>query len=146
MKLEKIDRATCRLLREDLNLALKPFAKGQGLDVNVGSATFTPDLVTFKVTLSIVGAEPVTVQHYKVRQNMDNLPPLGTLIQIKNNMYTIVGLKWKARKNNILIERADGKQFVTSVDVVNNANTKKLGKSPYVTGRGANFTPERGKK
>lgn len=136
MKIKKIDRGACRLLREELCTTLKTYNKKFGLDVTIGSANFTPEQVTFKVTLLLNGAEPLTVQHYKIRQNMDGLPPLGTMIQIKNNVFTIVGLKWKARKNNILIERADGKVFVTSKMVILHTNTKKLGKSPYTTGKG----------
>ena len=108
--------------------------KKHALEVTIGSATFSPEQVTFKVTLLRSGAESLPAQHYKLRQEMDGLPLLGTLIQIKNDLFTIVGLKSRARKNNILIERSDGKQFVTSKAVILIA--KKLGKSPYTTGKG----------
>lgn len=118
MKIKKIDRNTTKFIRDALNDVLAKFAKTHGLNGKVMSGSFSPDLITFKVQLQLEGADPVHVTHYKMFQKTYDLPELGTLIRIKNNVYSVEGFLPKKQKNSILIRRTDGKEFATTADVV----------------------------
>src|SRR5690349_20817447 len=54
-KITQFDRATVKALRDSLDTALKTIETQFGISVNVGSASFTPENVTFKVGLAVVG-------------------------------------------------------------------------------------------
>jgi len=55
MKFEKITPRACKVLRDEMNAALVELAKGRGVTVKVGSARYTDDDVTFKVTVALDG-------------------------------------------------------------------------------------------
>ncbi len=129
MKMKTMDRAGARFVRDELPKALESFCKKNGLRLELGGAKFSTDLVKIQVTFILETGKSQLVKDYEMVQKHYNLPPLGTLIQIGKDMFTIIGWKSGAKKNSILIQRPDGKEFVSSIEVINKA--KKLGKSPY---------------
>lgn len=117
-KIKSFDRATCKALRGEIDTALLTMCKKLGITAKAGNASFSNSEVTFKVTFNVKGADTSTVTDYKRLQKVLGLPDLGSHIKLRNNIYTIVGYKSKARSNNVMIERTDGKKFVCSVDVI----------------------------
>ena len=52
MKITNIDKATCQMLRTELNLALHDICKRYGVSIDVGRCTFGASHATFKVEVA----------------------------------------------------------------------------------------------
>ncbi len=120
-KITSFDRPTLKALRGVLEAALKPVEAQYGISVDVGNASFTPENVTFKVNLAVVGGtgEVMTKEATAFKQlaSFYGLDPnflfkKFTNSNAPNDEYKVLGLKTGRGKYPIVAERVrDGKQF-----------------------------------
>lgn len=120
-KITSFDRPTVKALRSVLEDALKTIETQYGISVHVGNASFTPENVTFKVNLAVVGAsgQVMTKEATTFKQlasfyglNPDWLFKKFTNPNAPADEYKVLGLKTGRGKYPIIAERVrDGKQF-----------------------------------
>ena len=122
--LKQFDSATLKMLRNDLDSALKVVADKYGIGVKAGNATYSPENATFKVELAVKneGGMAVTKEatEYKRMANFMGLKAewLNQEFLFRGEKYLVVGLKPKSYKFPVLAKRYDGKVFKIPVNAV----------------------------
>ena len=117
MAIKEINRENIRMLRLPLEAALQEVASAYGLFAHVGSASFTPANVIFKVELSVLNeaGQPIdkTVEHFKMFACNYGLSPhdLGKTFYCHGKPFTIRGLKVRSRKYPILARNIHNKVY-----------------------------------
>ena len=106
MKITKIDRATCRRLRPQLQASLtEEFTEATGLKAEVGSGTYSDVSVTFKVTLSIEGYDAGRSNFERCCEAFDlSASDYGREFTVAGRTYKLVGLKPRSPKFPIVGE------------------------------------------
>lgn len=118
-----IDREICRLMRADLDAALKPVAEKYGIDLKVGRMTYSPKTVAIKLEGGAVGengeANDKYTEAWKHYARLWGLPEdgLGRKFRNAHGEYTICGLNPAARRMPVLAKR-DGKTYKFEVSVI----------------------------
>jgi len=87
-----------------MNEALKAIAEKHGLDIKVGNMTYTADDINVKVTLRLDDAESPLVKAYNTYKDLENLPPINTIISVNGKKIKVVGYNTRARKYPIVIK------------------------------------------
>jgi hypothetical protein len=91
--------------------------KALGLEIDLGNIRFSADSFNAKINVKVSGAE---CQYAKDFRNSFYFQKLGDVIgkqcKLGNDTFTFVGINRRARKNNALIENAQGKRFSCSLD------------------------------
>jgi len=129
MKITKIDRPTCKLIRDALECVLASMEKEMGLRAKVGNARFMPTTVTFKIELSTTSEEGIiqdaAAADFRQWSTLWGMEPtdLGrtfrSLIGDRSYEYKIVGAKPRSHKYPILAKQMpDGKTFKFSTSRV----------------------------
>lgn len=112
MSIETFDRASVRLLREELQTAIQAVAKHHGISLGDVSARFTSDFATFKVETAIIGAD--NVAKTKERAEFERHAALFGLqasdidraFRHNGDIYHVSGLAPRSRKYPVLAIRA----------------------------------------
>ncbi len=135
-KITSFDRPTLKVLRGALETALKSIESQFGISVDVGSASFTSENVTFKVNVAVVGTsgQVMTKEATRFKQlaSFYGLDPNLLFKKFTNpnapqDEYKVLGLNTGRGKYPIIAERVrDGKQFKFQESAL---------KSPIVTWR-----------
>jgi hypothetical protein len=125
-------------LRSEINDALNKICERRGLGMRLGNCTFDRDGTgcTFKAVefyqLGEEGAVEMTLEaraflRYAAMYSNQYLKEadLGTHFTFDGDIYTITGLKTRARKRPITARGPNGKAYVFSADVVSSALGRK---------------------
>ena len=119
VKVKKIDRASCKKLRTELEKILEPFGKKFGIDVKTGSGSFSETSFTLKVEMATISADGKVqnkeAEAFKTNAFVYGLKPehLNTTFKTwTGEKFEIVGLATRSRKYPILAKNLDnGKVF-----------------------------------
>ncbi len=118
----KMSKELLKVLREDINEALKAVAIKHGLEsLKAGNCSYDDTQATFKVAANLKVADETKNAKIAFNLRMIGLEPtdLNRVITIAGKQFKIVGVNTRSRKNPIEIERvSDGAKFccpVTSV-------------------------------
>ena len=102
----KFDKSALKLLRPEINKSLAELGERFGITLKIGNIRYEDDTFTSKIEASVVGADLKANDWSKHfwRFGMEE-DWLGRTFERRGYEYKIVGLKSRARKNQILIER-----------------------------------------
>ena len=115
-KIKSIDRHTCGVLRERLNVSLEKLGDQLGLQITVGRGSYTHGHVTFKVECAVISPEGVPMtkvaSDFQARATSYGLSPsdLNRSFQIAGDTYTLIGLAIRNRKCPFLCRKASDEQ------------------------------------
>lgn len=125
MTITSFDRAGLRVLRTDLDAALKAVADKHGITLTVGSMRFSESEVRMKLTAN-TGSSAELVQAKTDASAADlarlsalyDLPEglLGRKITVRGSHFTISGAKLSRRKYPFSVIGAQGGKYKMSVD------------------------------
>jgi len=124
MKVTRIDRRTAKMLSHELEKAATIIAEKYGLKVSKKSGSFDEMRHTARVEFSVgenADGKSSNQVDFDKYCSWYGLKPehFGQKIALDGDTYTISGVRTKATKNTICIERVtDGKTFVVSEKVV----------------------------
>lgn len=105
-------------MRPQIEAALKELSDEFGITIKVGNGSFADQTASFKLEMSINGedgeAVPTEARDFTAYASRLGMKPewLGQKINHHGTEYTIVGLKPKATKNNVVVESARGARYV----------------------------------
>lgn len=119
-----ITAETCQILRDEVNQALTALGDKYGFSISAGRAKYTSTNVTFQLECAVINDDGVA--QTKAVSNLHlYLPSMGiTDEQAKKSFimdgysYTLAGYKPSAPMRPVIIERHDGKRFVTTINSV----------------------------
>ncbi len=134
-----ITRQLLKILREEIDQALKTVGEKHGLEFQAGSASFSGNNFTFKLAGSMIGEDgkAVTkeVETFKAFAKLYGLQPedLGKEFTRHGRRFTICGLKMSAKKYPIMATRDDGERFkFPAEDVVRLLTTEAFFSQAYL--------------
>jgi hypothetical protein len=115
----KFDRAEVHNIREALETALTPLGKQLGLGIRVGSATYTPRDIRFKVEVFSPDAASPAVEQFRVVCHRFGLEPedLGKGFTWAGRYYTLVGCRRRSTRFPLIGRAEDGKDYKFPADV-----------------------------
>jgi hypothetical protein len=122
--MEFFDRESVRDLHRRLQETLDQFAKEMGLKAIVGSSTFTPYNICFKVEMAVVTkqGEALTreAENFFHQASFYGLAPedLGKTFRYGHCNYKVVGLNARSRTAPILVVDENGKRFKFRADTL----------------------------
>lgn len=128
MKTTTIDRELLKLIRPEIDAALKAVADKFGISIKAGKAAFSAMNATFKLELAVISENGDVVN--KDAERFDKYAHLvgllpehrGAQVQLGAASYKITGLKSVIDgKFPIIAQRTDGKSFCLSVSAVKSA-------------------------
>ena len=117
--MEKITKPFLKVVRKDIEEALKSVEEKHGITFDLKNITFQDTSFDLKIEANIVGADTRFVKDYKEFHKMYELPELGTDITLQGRHFKITGFNSKARKNCVLIEDGNGGRYSCSIKAVN---------------------------
>jgi hypothetical protein len=127
MKLTKIDKPTLKVLRPEIDAALKAVAEKYGIAIKAGNASFTENTAVFKLEVSLIGengkALTQDVDRFTQYAELIGLKPddLGKEFKYGGNTFKVWGLKTNIDgKHPVIAERADGKRFCFPIATIKN--------------------------
>lgn len=124
-----MDRTKCALVSKEIQSAIAEVLERHGLDLVGVRGSYSDVGVDYKVTLTekadeSLGYNPNTreAQVYVEAASVYDLPPLGTVIVLKDSEYRIVGWNNRAQKMPVIATRlSDGGSVKISEDAVRRA-------------------------
>ena len=131
MKITEINRQTCKQLRDILQDALNK-ADVEGVDIQVGRATFNDSNVTFKIEVAVKEANGQImnkdVTNWKRSAASFGLPvsALGKTVKVNGDLVEIIGLRPRSTKYPVLIRKADDKVYKSTVAVIKAALARRF--------------------
>jgi hypothetical protein len=116
MSITKFDKETVRTLRTELDLALKAVSEKHGIAIQVGNATFSENIITFKVDASLLkNGEAVTkeAEAFVLYASMLTLKAsdLGREFKVGTKTYKLKGYSPKKSKFPMVCSDQSGKLF-----------------------------------
>ncbi|GBG14859.1 uncharacterized protein NMK_2460 [Novimethylophilus kurashikiensis] len=120
-----ITPAFLKILREEVNEALKGVAEKHGIQISAGHASYTETTFTLKLEGLVEGGLSREAQIYEASHGLYGLPPLNTELTLGKDVFVIKGMKARGTKCILLEKKADGKEFVGTIDQVLKALPKK---------------------
>jgi hypothetical protein len=120
-----IDRATCKLLRDEMNAALQAVATKHGIQITAKNGTFSPTAFTLKFEAAVIGSSGVA--ETKEREAFKQLAELYSLkadwldksFNHGSDSYTIIGLNSRKHKRPVLCQqKANGKVYLFEARLV----------------------------
>ena len=125
-KITSIDKSTLQMLRTEIENTLTDLGNKFGIQFKVGRGSYDYTNGHFKLNINTIDTDGVakTVEsedYLRIASNSwSRLQPqwLHKSFSYGGQTYTIMGYKTKARKNSIMIQRADGRIFVCGEDMV----------------------------
>lgn len=118
MKFKTLKRNECKILRPEIEAALKePMAK-RGCTVETGNATYNGNEVTFKVTVRLEGFDPdkQALADYGYRYGISEAD-YGKEIRWAGDTFTLSGISPRSHKYPILADRG-GETFKLPAEAV----------------------------
>jgi len=111
-KITDFNKQNLKMLREELNAALKAVADKYEINIHVGNMTFRPDETSVKMVMS------TKCQSEAQRQELKKYAKVFGLESIENTKYKLVKIDSRKPKYPFIIERSDtpGKLFKISED------------------------------
>lgn len=98
-KLARFDRVACKVLRNEIDQALQQVADKYGINIKAGNATFTDNNITFKLQLSTIGDNGLTMtkeaedfKRYAFEHGL-SADKLFAEFTIGHKTYTLLGYK-----------------------------------------------------
>lgn len=132
MKINNFDRATARVLREEMNQAFKSIEAKYGITLSAGNISFSNNEASIKVkanTISSTGqVETKEARNWGVYAEYNGLGALkvGDTIDLQGKSFTIKGWNTRARKSPVQIEDAQGRGYKCSVSMVKMYNQELI--------------------
>jgi len=132
MKINNFDRATARVLREEMNQAFKSIEAKYGITLSAGNISFSNNEASIKVkanTISSTGqVETKEARNWGVYAEYNGLGGLkvGDTIDLQGKSFTIKGWNTRARKSPVQIEDAQGRGYKCSVSMVKMYNQELI--------------------
>jgi hypothetical protein len=115
--IKTIDRMACRVIRDEVDTALKAIGDRHGIVVkSLGGGTFSPERFTFKVEAAVVGegGEVLSKEadEFRTCANMYGMKgeDLGKVFTVHGTDYRIRGMKMRSFKFPIMAERVSDKR------------------------------------
>lgn len=133
MKINNFDRATARVLREEMNQAFKSIEAKYGITLSAGNISFSNNEASIKVKANTIGdngqVETKEARNWGVYAEYNGLGGLkvGDTIDLQGKSFTIKGWNTRARKSPIQIEDAQGRGYKCSVSMVKMYNRELIG-------------------
>ena len=117
------DKPAVRLLRQQIQAKLNELGEALDFDIQLGSARFTPNNVTFKMEVAKIGDDGVVVN--KLATDFNRLAPMYGLtpghlnkeFTVDGKTYKIAGCKPRCTRYPIMCER-NGKMYKFSAHAV----------------------------
>lgn len=132
MPITVIERSTCQMLRPELEAALQSVATKYGVSISLGSASFSPDNVTFKLIVAVKSAsgDAMTKEasDFKMFCNMYGMKPsdLHREFTYGGNRYKLLGCKPRSSRFPIIaLKLATNQRFKLPDDMVKLALDKE---------------------
>jgi len=116
MKVKEIDKILLQKVRDEISHCLEPLGEKHGIELKLGSCNYSFDNFTMKLEGSLVGDDGVVLTKeavdFKKYAHWHGLVPedLGKSFVHTNVVYTITGLKTRAKKYPIIIEDNKGRR------------------------------------
>lgn len=133
MKINNFDRATARVLREEMNQAFKSIEAKYGITLSAGNISFSNNEASIKVKANTIGdngqVETKEARNWGVYAEYNGLGGLkvGDTIDLQGKSFTIKGWNTRARKSPVQIEDAQGRGYKCSVSMVKMYNRELIG-------------------
>jgi len=133
MKINNFDRATARVLREEMNQAFKSIEAKYGITLSAGNISFSNNEASIKVKANTIGdngqVETKEARNWGVYAEFNGLGGLkvGDTIDLQGKSFTIKGWNTRARKSPVQIEDAQGRGYKCSVSMVKMYNRELIG-------------------
>lgn len=133
MKINNFDRATARVLREEINQAFKSIEAKYGITLSAGNISFSNNEASIKVKANTIGdngqVETKEARNWGVYAEYNGLGGLkvGDTIDLQGKSFTIKGWNTRARKSPVQIEDAQGRGYKCSVSMVKMYNRELIG-------------------
>ncbi len=133
MKISNFDRATARVLREEMNQAFKSIEVKYGITLSAGNISFSNNEASIKVKANTIGdngqVETKEARNWGLYADHNGLGDLkvGDTIDLQGKSFTIKGWNTRARKSPIQIEDAQGRGYKCSVSMVKMYNRELIG-------------------
>ena len=118
MKINNFDRATARVLREEMNRAFKSIEAKYGITLSAGNISFSNNEASIKVKANTIGdngqVETKEARNWGVYAEFNGLGGLkvGDTIDLQGKSFTIKGWNTRARKSPVQIEDAQGLSLI----------------------------------
>jgi len=113
MSIKKIDRATCRLIGDDMEAALQAVAEKHGVDITRGRCTFLDENATYKFEVAVLNADgqAETKTYTALKQVIEWIEGLELAdLDVEYNdpflsvgPFKITGYRTRARKNPFIV-------------------------------------------
>jgi hypothetical protein len=124
----KFNRDSLKVLREDLENALKQVAEKHGIQATVGSASFTANNIVWKIELAVKDESGNAIDRhaeaFKVLATSYGLKPedLGREFVVSGVKYQLKGINTRSRKFPVVADCiTDGKSYAFPVVAVKSA-------------------------
>jgi len=130
MTIKEFNKRNVEDVRVHIDKALEEVGKKLGINISSGNGTFDSNNFNLKIICSVIGdsGEVVTKELADLRRHAANNPSsisgittddLLKVFKIHGQTFVLVGMKIRARKNNMIIRDTDtGKEFLTNDAVV----------------------------
>lgn len=132
MKINNFDRATARVLREEMNQAFKSIEAKYGITLSAGNISFSNNEASIKVKANTISSngqvETKEARNWGVYAEYNGLGGLkvGDTIDLQGKSFTIKGWNTRARKSPVQIEDAQGRGYKCSVSMVKMYNQELI--------------------
>ena len=132
MKINNFDRATARVLREEMNRAFKSIEAKYGITLSAGNISFSNNEASIKVKANTIGdngqVETKEARNWGVYAEYNGLGGIkvGDTIDLQGKSFTIKGWNTRARKSPVQIEDAQCRGYKCSVSMVKMYNQELI--------------------
>ena len=122
-KIREFNKVSCVLVREEIKKTLQGLAEELGLFINTGSGTFSPNELTLRLSISLQegfdgkSGKQAEFERYSFGFGIPD-KSFGKKFSYGGEIFTITGIRPKARKNPVLATNSKGKEFIFPVDIV----------------------------
>ena len=120
---KKINKQRLDYIRDQIKALTEELALAEGLDIQVAKGKYS-NADFGELTIKITNKGGITeeaawmTEHYK-SLGFDECP-LGKQVGMGGKVFTIVGMKWRAKKNTVLIEDEHGNQYACTPEDARN--------------------------
>jgi len=128
MTTKQIDKQFLKLMRPDIDAALKAVAEKYGVQIATGNASFSANEATYKLKVNVIGegGKVLTQEVERLAQygEMIGLPGVkhGDKFTHKGSGYTIYGLKADiSGKHPVIVDGAAGRRYAFPVSIIQTA-------------------------
>lgn len=122
-KIREFNKITAGMIRDDIKKELQDIGEKLGVFIEIGSGSFSPTEFGMRLNITLrEGYDGKSGQQTQYERNafMFDLPDksFGKKFSYGGEIYTITGIRPKARKNPVLAVNSKGIEFIFPVDIV----------------------------